>query len=104
MNCWQDYKNPAKEDSAVAMSLIRQLKVKNNKLISYLVDSYKELRKQCLEIKDFNQNITLPADLFELNIKFSSENQWHLDLLEDNQEFVFNICYQTALNLCLKLL
>ncbi|MFV9972098.1 MAG: hypothetical protein AB8V06_04120 [Francisella endosymbiont of Hyalomma asiaticum] len=47
MNCWQDYKNPAKEDSAGAMSLIRQLKVKNNKLISYLVDSYKELRKQC---------------------------------------------------------
>ena len=30
----------------------------------------------------------------ELNLKFSSENQWHLNLLEDNQGFVFNICYQ----------
>ena len=73
MNCWQDYKNHAKEDSAGPMSLIRQLKVKNNKLISYLLGSYKELRKQCLKIKDFNQNIIPPADLFELNLNLAQK-------------------------------
>ena len=94
MNCWEDHKNRSKEDSAGAMSLMRQFKVENNKLISYPVDAYKTLRMQCLHIEDFNQNIYLPSNLIELNLEFNSSNTWQLDLLEDNQGPVIDICYQ----------
>ncbi|MCC9172481.1 GH32 C-terminal domain-containing protein [Francisella tularensis] len=94
MNCWEDYKNRAKDDSAGAMSLIRQLKVKKDKLLSYPVDDYKNLRNKTIEIKNFDQDITLPSNLIELNLDFSSDNNWQLDLLENNQGFVINIHYQ----------
>ncbi|MBK2356408.1 glycoside hydrolase family 32 protein [Francisella hispaniensis] len=94
MNCWEDYKNRAKEDSAGAMSLIRQFRIKNNRLISYPIDTYKNLRVQHLQPVNFNQNINLPSNLIELNLDFSSDNNWQLDLLEDNQGFVINIHYQ----------
>lgn len=94
MNCWEDYKNRAKDDSAGAMSLIRQLKVKKDKLLSYPVDDYKTLRNKTIEIKNFDQDITMPSNLIELNLDFSSDNNWQLDLLENNQGFVINIHYQ----------
>ncbi|APD51250.1 beta-fructofuranosidase [Francisella hispaniensis FSC454] len=94
MNCWEDYKNRAKEDSAGAMSLMRQFRIKNNRLISYPIDTYKNLRVQHLQSVNFNQSINLPSNLIELNLDFSSDNNWQLDLLEGNQGFVINIHYQ----------
>lgn len=94
MNCWEDYKNRAKEDSAGAMSLIRQFRIKNNRLISYPIDTYENLRVQHLQPVNFNQSINLPSNLIELNLDFSSDNNWQLDLLEGNQGFVINIHYQ----------
>lgn len=94
MNCWEDYKNRAKDDSAGAMSLIRQLKVKKDKLLSYPVDDYKNLRNKTIEIKNFDQDITLPSNLIELNLDFSSKELWQLNLLKNDQNYVFNISYQ----------
>ncbi|MDE4978480.1 glycoside hydrolase family 32 protein, partial [Francisella tularensis subsp. holarctica] len=73
MNCWEDNKNPAKDDSAGAMSLIRNHKVKKDKLLSYPVDEYKNLRNMTLEIINFDQDITLHSNLIELILDFSSD-------------------------------
>ncbi|MDE4969672.1 GH32 C-terminal domain-containing protein, partial [Francisella tularensis] len=35
-----------------------------------------------------------PSNLIELNLDFSSDNNWQLDILENNQGFVINIHYQ----------
>lgn len=49
---------------------------------------------QHLQSVNFNQSINLPSNLIELNLDFSSDNNWQLDLLEGNQGFVINIHYQ----------
>ncbi|MDE5005133.1 hypothetical protein NAI73_12035, partial [Francisella tularensis subsp. holarctica] len=70
------------------------LKVKKDKLLSYPEDDYKNLRNKTIEIKNFDQDITLPSNIIELNLDFSSDNNWQLDLLENNQGFEINIHYQ----------
>lgn len=94
MNCWEDHKNRSKEDSAGAMSLMRQFKVVNNKLISYPVNTYENLRVQHSQPATSNQVISLPSNLIELNLKFNSNNTWQLNLLKNNHESVIDICYQ----------
>ncbi|AJI74535.1 hypothetical protein BZ13_1257 [Francisella philomiragia subsp. philomiragia ATCC 25015] len=94
MNCWEDFKNRAKEDSAGAMSLMRQLRINKDKLLSYPVDNYKNLRNKTIEIRNLDQDITLLSNLIELNLDFSSKEQWQLNLLKTNQNHVFNISYQ----------
>ncbi|WP_032686049.1 GH32 C-terminal domain-containing protein, partial [Francisella tularensis] len=59
-----------------------------------LLEDYKNLRNKTIEIKNFDQDITMPSNLIELNLDFSSDNNWQLDLLENNQGFVINIHYQ----------
>lgn len=87
-------KNRAKEDSAGAMSLMRQLRINKDKLLSYPVDNYKNLRNKTIEIRNLDQDITLLSNLIELNLDFSSKEQWQLNLLKTNQNHVFNISYQ----------